>query len=60
MELDECGCCCMFTDNMGQVIVANGGKKQSDIQPESDFGLYMHAEDTEGNPVGIYTMKKKD
>ncbi|KAL1961431.1 hypothetical protein VTO42DRAFT_159 [Malbranchea cinnamomea] len=40
-------------------IVANGGKKLSDVVPESDFGLMMYAEDTEGNELGIYVMKNK-
>jgi predicted enzyme related to lactoylglutathione lyase len=38
--------------------VANGGKKLSDVEPEGDFGLYMLAHDTEGNELGIYSMKK--
>ena len=43
-----------------EAIVANGGKKLSDVEPESDFGLMMFAEDTEGNKLGIYTMKNKE
>lgn len=40
--------------------MANGGKKVGGVEPEGESGLYMHAEDTEGNPVAIYTMKNKD
>jgi predicted enzyme related to lactoylglutathione lyase len=41
-------------------IVKAGGKKCSEIEPESDFGLMMHFDDSEGNRFGIYTAVKKD
>jgi predicted enzyme related to lactoylglutathione lyase len=30
----------------------------SGVDPEGDSGLYMLAHDTEGNELGIYSMKK--
>ncbi|KIX03454.1 uncharacterized protein Z518_07006 [Rhinocladiella mackenziei CBS 650.93] len=39
-------------------IVAAGGKKMSDILPEGSMALMQHFEDTEGNYLGIYSMKK--
>jgi predicted enzyme related to lactoylglutathione lyase len=38
--------------------VENGGKKLGDITPEGNFGEYILAQDTEGNDIAIYTMKK--
>lgn len=42
---------------MAQKIVANGGKKMTEIQPEGEMALMQHFEDTEGNYLGIYSMK---
>ncbi|KAF3479884.1 uncharacterized protein GIQ15_06860 [Arthroderma uncinatum] len=40
-------------------IVANGGKKCSDVVAEGEHGEIMHLQDTEGNGIGIYSTKKK-
>ncbi|KIW93733.1 uncharacterized protein Z519_05048 [Cladophialophora bantiana CBS 173.52] len=39
-------------------IVKAGGKKMTDVVPEGNQALMQHFEDTEGNYLGIYTMKK--
>jgi len=41
-----------------QKIANAGGKKASEVEPEGNRGLMQHFEDTEGNWVGLYTMKK--
>ncbi|EGD86275.1 hypothetical protein H112_07206 [Trichophyton rubrum D6] len=40
-------------------IIANGGKKCSDVLPEGDHGQVMHLQDSEGNGIGIYATKKQ-
>ncbi|KIW66258.1 hypothetical protein PV04_08457 [Phialophora macrospora] len=39
-------------------IVGAGGKKMTEIMPEGDRAVMQHFEDTEGNYLGIYSMKK--
>ena len=41
-----------------QQITKAGGKKVSEVEPEGDSSLMQHFEDSEGNWVGLYTMKK--
>jgi hypothetical protein len=36
-------------------ITAAGGRKLSDPEPESTYGILQYFEDTEGNYVGLYT-----
>ena len=38
--------------------VKAGGKKATGIEPEGESALMQHFADTEGNWVGLYTMKK--
>ncbi|RVX66538.1 hypothetical protein B0A52_09414 [Exophiala mesophila] len=40
-----------------QKIVAAGGKKTSEIEPEGSSALMQLFEDTEGNALGVYSMK---
>ncbi|OCT47290.1 Glyoxalase/bleomycin resistance protein/dioxygenase [Cladophialophora carrionii] len=39
-------------------IVEAGGKRMTEIMPEGDMAVMQHFEDTEGNYLGIYSMKK--
>lgn len=48
----------MDADGRGQKIVKAGGKKATGIEPEGESALMQHFADTEGNWVGLYTMKK--
>jgi predicted enzyme related to lactoylglutathione lyase len=41
-------------------VEAAGGKVTDEIQPESDYGLMQHFEDTEGNHLGMYKVKPED
>ena len=49
---------CLLTVVVFQKIVKAGGKKMTDIMPEGDRAVMQHFEDTEGNYLGIYSMKK--
>ncbi len=41
-----------------QKIVDAGGKRMTDVEPEGERTVMQHFEDTEGNYLGIYSMKK--
>ena len=41
-----------------QKVVAAGGKKMTEAEPEGTRAYMQHYEDTEGNYGGLYMLKK--
>ncbi|KAK2747312.1 hypothetical protein FQN57_002210 [Myotisia sp. PD_48] len=44
-------------DRAVEKIIANGGKKCTEREPEGDHGEIIRCEDSEGNALGIYASK---